>query len=160
LITARLDLEHYVVVERSLKGVLMKVKILSIVLLAMFGVVNAQTPPADARGGEHRMERLATLLELTDTQKTQVKAILDAEHAKMRAQMQAAQGSGTKPSFEQMRAAHQQIQAETVQQLTPVLTSAQLKKFQVLMEEEHGGRGGRGPHGPPPSGDAPSDSSH
>lgn len=141
----------------------MAFKILFPVLLAVFGVANAQTPgappPPDARAGEHRMERLATLLELTDTQKTQVKAILDAEHAKMRAQLQAAQASGTKPSFEQMRAAHQQIQAETLQQLTPVLTSAQLKKFQVLMEEEHG-HGGRGPHGPPPSGDAPSDSNH
>ena len=141
----------------------MKFKIVLLVLLAVFGVANAQTPgtppPPDSRAGEHRMERLATLLDLTDTQKTQVKAILDAEHAKMRAQLQAAQASGTKPSFEQMRTAHQQIQAETLQQLTPVLTSAQLKKFQVLMEEERG-RGGRGPHGPPPSGDAPSESSH
>jgi len=141
----------------------MKFKLLFLVLLAVFGVANAQTsgtpPPPGSRAGEHRMERLATLLDLTDTQKTQVKAILDAEHAKMKAQLQAAQASGTKPSFEQMRAAHQQIQAETLQQLTPVLTSTQLKKFQVLMEEEHG-RGGRGPHGPPPSGDAPSDSTH
>jgi Spy/CpxP family protein refolding chaperone len=141
----------------------MKFKLLFLVLLAVFGVANAQTPgtppPPDSRAGEHRMERLATLLDLTDTQKTQVKAILDAEHAKMRAQLQAAQASGTKPSFEQMRTAHQQIQAETLQQLTPILTSAQLKKFQVLMEEERG-RSGRGPHGPPPSGDAPSESSH
>ena len=140
----------------------MKFKMMLLVLLAVFGVANAQTPgtppPPDSRGSEHRMERLATLLELTDAQKTQVKAVLDAEHAKMKAQLQAAQASGTKPSFEQMRTAHQQIQAETLQQLTPVLTSAQLKKFQVLMEEH--GRGGRGPHGPPPSGDAPSDSTH
>jgi Spy/CpxP family protein refolding chaperone len=103
------------------------------------------------------MERLATLLDRSDTQRTQVNAILDAERAKMRAQLQAAQASGTKPSFEQTRAAHQQIQAETLQQLTPVLTSTQLKKFQVLMEEE---RGRGGPHGPPRSGDAPSDSTH
>ena len=138
----------------------MNVKILALVLLVVFGSATAQTPPPDSRGGEHRMEHLATLLDLTDTQKTQVKAILDAEHAKMRAQMQAAQASGTKPSFEQMRAAHQQLQAETLQQLTPVLTSTQLKKFQVLMEEERG-RGGHGPHGPH-SGDTPppADSSH
>ena len=138
-------------------------RLLLLVLLAVFGVANAQTPgtppPSDSQASEHRMERLATLLDLTDTQKTQVKAILDAEHAKMKAQMQAAQASGTRPSFEEMRAAHQQIQAETLQQLTPVLTSTQLKKFQVLMEEEHA-HGGRGPHGPPPSGDAPSDSTH
>lgn len=44
------------------------------------------------------------------------------------------------------RAARQQLHPETVQQLTPVLTPSQLKKFEVLMEEEHGPRG-RGPHG-------------
>ena len=96
---------------------------------------------------------MTTLLDLTDTQKAQVKTILDAEHAKMRAQFQAAQASGTKPSFEQMQAARQQMRAETVQQLTRVLTASQLKKFKVLMEEEPGPRG-RGPHGPH-SGDAP-----
>jgi len=56
-------------------------------------------------------------------------------------------------------AVHQQIRAETLQQPTPVLTSTQLKKFQVLMEEQRG-HGGRGRHGPPPAGDAPSDSTH
>jgi Spy/CpxP family protein refolding chaperone len=93
------------------------------------------------------------LLDLTDTQKAQVKTILDAEHAKMRAQFQAAKASGTKPSFDEMRAARQQSRAETIQQLTPVLTASQLKKFEVLMDEEHGPQG-RGPHGPH-SGDAP-----
>jgi Spy/CpxP family protein refolding chaperone len=142
----------------------MKIRMLLLVFLAVFGVANAQTtgtapPPPDSQASEHRMERLATLLDLTDTQKTQVKAILDAEHAKMKAQRQAAQAAGTKPSFEEMRAAHQQLQAETLQQLTPVLTSTQLKKFQVLMENEHA-RGGHGPHGPPPPGAAPSDSTH
>jgi hypothetical protein len=52
-----------------------------------------------------------------------------------------------------MQAARQQSRAETIQQLTPVLTASQLKKFQVLMDEEHGPRG-HGPHGPH-SGDAP-----
>jgi Spy/CpxP family protein refolding chaperone len=159
LITAGLGLEPYVVHERSLKGVHMKVRIFALLLLAVLGSASAQTTPPGPRGGEHRMERLATLLDLTDTQKTQVKAILDAEHAKMRSQMQAAQASGTKPSFEQMRAAHQQLQAETLQQLTPVLTSVQLKKFQVLMEEERG-HGGGGPHNPASGDTPPSDSSH
>jgi hypothetical protein len=39
------------------------------------------------------------------------------------------------------------LHAETVRQLTPVLTPSQLKKFEVLMEEGRGPRG-RGPHGP------------
>lgn len=99
------------------------------------------------------MEWLATLLDRLDRRKDTG----PAGRAKMRAQLQAAQASGTKPTLEQVRAAHPRIQAETLQQLTPVLTLTQLKKFQVLMEEEHG-RGGS--HGLPRSGDAPSDSTY
>jgi Spy/CpxP family protein refolding chaperone len=134
----------------------MKSGFLALVLLCGTCVALAQTPPERHSGppdGAHQLDRLTTLLDLTDTQKAQVKTILDAEHAKMSAQFQAAKASGTKPSFDEMRAARQQSRAETIQQLTPVLTTSQLKKFQVLMEEEHGPRG-RGPHGPP-SGDAP-----
>ena len=134
----------------------MKSSLLALVLLWGAGVAFAQAPPDHPPGppnAAHQLDRLTTLLDLTDTQKAQVKTILDAEHAKMRAQFQAAQASGTKPTFEEMRAARQQARADTVQQLTPVLTASQLKKFQVLMEEERGPHG-RGPHGPP-SGDAP-----
>jgi Spy/CpxP family protein refolding chaperone len=136
--------------------VVMKSGFLALVLLCGAGGAFAQTPPDHSPGRPntaHELERLTTLLDLTDTQQAQVKTILDAEHAKMRAQFQAAQASGTKPSFEEMRAARQQARADTVQQLTPVLTASQLKKFQVLMEEERGPRG-HGPHGPS-SGDAP-----
>ena len=134
----------------------MKSGFLALVLLCGVSVAFAQTPsepPSGPPNAAHQLDRLTTLLDLTDTQKAQVKTILDAEHAKMRAQFQAAKASGTKPSFDEMRAARQQSRAETIQQLTPVLTASQLKKFQVLKEEEHGPRG-RGPHGPP-SGDAP-----
>ena len=134
----------------------MKSSLVALLLLCGAGVAFAQTPPDHPPGppnAAHQLDRLTTLLDLTDTQKAQVKTILDAEHAKMRAQFQAAQASGTKPTFEEMRAARQQARADTVQQLTPVLTASQLKKFQVLMEEERGPHG-RGPHGPP-SGDAP-----
>ena len=134
----------------------MKSSLLALVLLCGAAAAFAQAPPDHPPGppnAAHQLDRLTTLLDLTDTQRAQVKTILDAEHAKMRAQFQAAQASGTKPTFEEMRAARQQARAATVQQLTPVLTASQLKKFQVLMEEERGPYG-RGPHGPP-SGDAP-----
>jgi hypothetical protein len=136
----------------------MKVSALALVLLCTTGVIYGQSPPSppDPPNAEHRMERLATLLDLTDEQKAQVKSILDAEHAKMKAQMQAARASGTRPTFEQMQAAREQLKADTVQQLTPVLNATQLKKFEVLMEDERGpGHGwrGHGPHGS--SGNAP-----
>ena len=89
-----------------------------------------------------RLDHLATLLDLTDAQKTQVEAILSEEHARMRAQHEQAQSSGQKPTFEQMKAAHEQIQQETLSKLTPVLNPTQLKKFQALMAE-------RGPPGRP-----------
>jgi Spy/CpxP family protein refolding chaperone len=127
----------------------------ALVLFCAMGVALAQTPPNPPPGppnAQQRLERLAVLLDLTDAQKAQVKAILDAQHEKMRAQFEAARASGTRPTFEQMQAAHQALKAETLQQLTPVLTASQLKKFEVLMEDEHGpGRGPRG-HG---HGDAP-----
>ena len=118
-----------------------------LVLLCTMGVALAQTPstpPSGPPNAEQRLEHLAILLDLTDPQKVQVKGILDAQRAKMRAQFEAARASGTKPTFEEMKAAHEQLKTETLQQLGAVLNASQLKKFEVLMEE----RGpGRGPHG-------------
>lgn len=126
----------------------MKRGLLALALLCVVSAANAQNSPhaPSHGGGEHQLERLTTLLDLTDTQQAQVKTILEAEHAKARAQFQAAQASGSKPSVEQMRAAREQMRAETVQQLTPVLTATQLKKFEVLMAEHHG-QGHAGAHG-------------
>jgi Spy/CpxP family protein refolding chaperone len=117
------------------------------------GAALAQPPDPPAGGGpgpgrhespaEH-LDHLATLLDLTDAQKAQVQTILDEQHSKMKAQRDAAQASGQKPTFEQMKAEHEQLRQETLVKLTPVLSPAQLKKFQVLMEER--GPPGGGPH--------------
>jgi len=116
----------------------MKARFFALILFCATGIALAQTPPDRPPGppnAEHQLDRLTTLLDLTDTQKAQVKTILDARHARMKAQFQTAQASGTKPTFEEMRAARQQLHAETVQQLTPVLTPAQLKKFEPLRSD-------------------------
>jgi Spy/CpxP family protein refolding chaperone len=83
-----------------------------------------------------RLDHLATLLDLTAAQKTQVETILNEEHAKMRTQHEQTQSSGQKPTLEQMKAAHEQLQQETLSKLTPVLSPTQLKKFQVWMAEQ------------------------
>lgn len=128
----------------------MKARFLAAALLWV-GVAVAQAPDSaggsPGPGGQHespaqRMDNLATLLDLTDAQKTQVQAVLEAEHAKMKALHDQAQASGQKPTFEQIKAAHEQAQQDTLTQLTPILSPAQLKKFQVLMAE-------RGPPGHP-----------
>jgi Spy/CpxP family protein refolding chaperone len=129
-------------------------------LLCTTGVALAQSAadaPPGPPGPAHHLDNMAVLLDLTDAQKAQVKSILDAQHAKMKAQFEAARASGTRPSFEEMRATREQNKAELIQQLSAVLNATQLKKFQVLLDEEHGrwgGPRGHGPHDPPP-GDAP-----
>lgn len=124
----------------------MKASVLALVLLcAGASAAFAQTP---APSQSSHMDNLATLLDLTDAQKAQVQAILQEEHAKMKAGWEEAKASGTKPDFQQMHAMHQQLQQETLQKLTPVLSSAQLKKFQVLAQMHHGHFGHGGPGGP------------
>jgi hypothetical protein len=110
----------------------------------------APAPPEHAA----HIDRLATLLDLTDAQKTQVQAILQEEHAKMHASFEQAKASGTKPDIQQMQALHQQVKQETLQKLTPVLSEAQLKKFQTLQEMHGEMMHGHG-HGGPPGGATP-----
>src|SRR5881394_4072245 len=88
---------------------LMKATVLALTAL-WAGALIAQTPAPPPQHAAH-LEKLATLLDLTDAQKTQVPAIL--------------------------------------QKLTPVLSPAQLKKFQTL-QEMHGEMRHHFGHGAPP----------
>ncbi|HKD53159.1 MAG TPA: hypothetical protein VKB72_02995 [Steroidobacteraceae bacterium] len=125
----------------------------TVVALALLcaGAAFAQTPPppASAMAAKH-MDDLATLLDLTDSQKAQVQTILQEEHAKVKASFEQAHASGAKPDWQQMKALHQQIQQETLQKLAPVLSATQLKKFQIIAEAMHG----HGMHHHPEGGEA------
>jgi len=129
----------------------MRATLFAAVLLCAVGVAAAQAPNPQKAGAREaqRMDRLATLLDLNDGQKAEVQTVLEEERAKVQALFQQAKASGTRPTRDQMRANHEQLKAETLQKLSTVLTESQLKKFQIL-EEDHGPRGFRGPHGPPP----------
>jgi Spy/CpxP family protein refolding chaperone len=135
----------------------MKACLLAVALL-WAGAALAQAPDAPPGGGpgmRHenpaaRMDRLATLLDLTDAQKTQVAAVLEQEHTKAQAAREQAQASGTRPTPEQMKATHEQMEQETLAKLTPILSPTQLQKFQALMAERRGPGGPGGPHGGPP----------
>jgi ribulose bisphosphate carboxylase small subunit len=129
----------------------MKASILALAALLFTGAVCAQTapPPAAASRTSH-MDDLATLLDLTEAQKAQVQSILQEEHAKMKESFEQAKASGTRPDWQQMHALHEQIQQETLQKLTPVLSATQLKKFQIIQKAMHGH--GRFGHGGPPAG--------
>jgi Spy/CpxP family protein refolding chaperone len=115
------------------------------------GVVLAQTPAPSTTGPTGRMDKLATLLDLTASQKTQVQTILQEQHTQMRqlhsqmkAQWQAAKAAGTKPDFAQMRSSFQQLHQDTLTKLSTVLSASQLTKFKTLesMTRHHGFRHG------------------
>jgi len=132
----------------------MKATVLALSLLCA-GTAFAQSPtPAatSARQAQH-MDDLATLLDLTAAQKAQVQTILQAQHAKMQTAFEQAKASGSKPDWTQMKALHQQAEQETLQQLTPVLSALQLKKFQIVQKSMHGRFHHHG--GPPAAASAP-----
>lgn len=136
----------------------MKASVFALALL-WAGALCAQTPAAPPPRAAAHLDKLATLLDLTDAQKTQVQAVLQEEHAKMRAAHEQAIASGTKPDWEQMKSLHEQMKQETLQKLTPILSESQLKKFQALQELHaemmHGEMHGHFGHGGHPPGDAP-----
>ena len=117
----------------------MKATVLAVALLCA-SPLWAPPAPADEPAAASRMDNLATLLDLSVEQKEKVQAILQEEHAEMKA----AKASGTKPDW-------QKIQQETLQKLSTgpnPLSATQLKKFQIL-QQMHGH--GHFSHGRPPS---------
>ena len=128
----------------------MKATVMTITLL-LAGAAYAQTPPPppapNAADAARHMDDLATLLDLNDTQKGQVQGILQEQHAKMKASFEQASASGTKPDWQQMKALHEQVQQETLQQLAPVLSATQLKKFEIVQQSMHGHMGHHVPPG-------------
>lgn len=99
------------------------------------------------------MANLAVLLDLTEAQQAQVQTVLDAEHAQMKAAMEQAHASGTKPDWQQMKAMHEKMQQETLQKLSTVLSATQLKKLQALQALHPPGVPHM--HGPPPGAPPP-----
>jgi Spy/CpxP family protein refolding chaperone len=114
--------------------------------LAATSLALADQPAGPTPGGPHRggppIERLTQDLGLDGSQAIQVKAILDAQRARMNAERAQLEASGTPPSREEMQAKHQQLDADLKQQLSAVLTPEQLAKFEQLRQ--------RRPMGPPP----------
>jgi Spy/CpxP family protein refolding chaperone len=125
---------------------------LSALLLAAY-VAHAQTPPAGGppRGGPP-FERIAQELNLDESQKPEVKRILEEQRAKHEAEREKFRASGTRPTPEQMQAQRQADEAALYEQLKGVLRTDQLAKFKELQEQ----RRQRMMHmGPPPNGAAP-----
>ena len=90
---------------------------------------------------------MARELGLDDTQKAEVKRILDEQRAQHDAERKAFEASGQRPTPEEMRATFQQHDQELIQALSGVLTPDQLTKFKTLQAE----RREHMRHGPPPA---------
>lgn len=139
----------------------MKSTLLAAVALCAAGIASAQppnphTPPTaqqKAAWEAKRMDRLATLLDLTDAQKSEVQMVLQQEQTKVQAEFAQFKASGTRPTPAQMKTFRQQIKTDTDQQLSGVLSATQLTKFNLLHEgfgghhfgHRHGPRAGSTP---------------
>ena len=127
----------------------MKATVMTIALLcagAAYAQTSAPAAPASAEAARH-MDNLATLLDLTDAQKAQVQTVLQEQHTKMKESFEQARAAGTKPDWQQMKALHEQLQQETLQKLTPVLSASQLKKFEIIQQAMGHHMGHGMPHG-------------
>jgi Spy/CpxP family protein refolding chaperone len=96
--------------------------------LALAGPPEAGGPPvAD-------MKRMSILLDLTDEQTIQVKAILEEQHGKLKVFNEPVP-EGAVPGEGQGIKAGRQVRQETLTKLQAVLTPEQLKKFEALTEK-------------------------
>src|ERR1044072_8038083 len=87
------------------------------------------------------MDRMATLLDLNDSQKAEVQKIFDEQHEKMKAQFEQAQSSGTKPTREERAKFHDEMKQEMTTRLQAVLSPEQMKKFEALTDHPPRGAG-------------------
>jgi len=120
--------------------------VLSILILGAQAAMAADPPAPPPRGGPP-IERLAQDLNLDETQRAEVKRILDAQRAKHEAAREQMRASGQRPDRETMRAQMQQDDQELMEQLSGVLTPDQLQKFKQRQAE----RRQHMHEGPPPA---------
>jgi len=113
----------------------------ALIAAAMLASAVALAHPEHGPGPD--LDRMATLLDLNDSQKAEVQKIFDEQHEKMKAQFDQAQSSGTKPTREDRAKFHDEMKQEMTTKLQAVLTPEQMKKFAALMDREHGAGGHR-----------------
>lgn len=91
------------------------------------------------------MDRMATLLDLNDSQKAEVQKIFDEQHEKMKAAHDQASSAGAKPTRDERAKFHEEMKQDLTTKLQAVLSPEQMKKFEALAD--HRREGGHRWHG-------------
>lgn len=84
------------------------------------------------------MDRMAILLDLNDSQKSEVQKIFNEQHEKMKAVHDQANSAGTKPTREERAKFHEEMKQDLTTKLQAVLSPEQMKKFAALADHPHG----------------------
>lgn len=112
-----------------------KIRVISIALLCFAaGSVLAGPPGPPGFGPAQNIERLTTLLDLDEGQKVAVQKVLEEQQAEMKALFESNKTSETRPTREEMRTQHEQMQKELQEKLQGILSDTQMKKFEALTE--------------------------
>ena len=117
----------------------MKARVALIAAAMLASAVALAHPEHGPQGPD--MDRMATLLDLNDSQKAEVQKIFDEQHEKMKAQFDQAQSSGTKPTREDRAKFHDEMRQEMNTKLQAVLSPEQMKKFEALTDHPPRGAG-------------------
>ncbi|MGA8206194.1 MAG: hypothetical protein WB812_16890 [Woeseiaceae bacterium] len=80
------------------------------------------------------IDKLAVLLDLNDSQKSEVDRVLTEQRDAFKAKHDEVRASGERPSYEEMQAHHQQMVDDMVAKLQNTLSPKQIEKFKILME--------------------------
>ncbi len=99
------------------------------------GVASAQTPPgAEPQDPQVHIAQLAKDLALTDAQAAEFQKILGEEHTNLVASMKQEREQNTDVQVAHQN--HQKIEDAAMEKLKPVLSDAQFKKYQGIVEAE------------------------
>lgn len=111
----------------------------------------AQQPPGPPPRGGPPVEMLARQLGLDDTQKAEVKRILDEERTRHEAERQQWETTGQRPDAATMKTLMQQHDTELLNALSGVLNADQLAKFKAWQAQRREHMRNGPPPGQPPA---------
>src|SRR5690349_18878368 len=106
----------------------LRVALIAAAMLASAVALAHDGPRGPGGPGGPDMDRMAVLLDLNDSQKSEVQKIFDEQHEKMKAAHDQQRSGGTRPTREDREKFHQEMKQDMTTKLQAVLTPEQMKK--------------------------------